>query len=573
MPLVFAAFVAAQDGVRPATTKGSPRLVDRVEAPLLYLVLEGVPQQTGGGEPGTDNEGAHGGPVHALLADPAVGALFGRPSDDQTGAGRALSLVRGVITRSAGDVELALTAVVPSSGQPLLVLRARLQTAAAGRLGELLAAPDFAAPERRLGATQTYRLAGEAPNGRTKIELAVVGDDLVVANDVTAMEELLSPYAAVTSAASPRRVLSADRRYTDLKTKVSAGPGSLLVYADWQRLGGREDAEAFGLPETLLDASGLDDARSVMASIVAAPGGFSTTLLVDFVSAPSPNAAEGGKAPLGDIGINGWLDAIRRAPARSLVGSVPDGGLGSMVLALDLQTLASRSNRGADLLHDVEHAYEEIGLDFRRKFLDRVGTSGALQIAFDAEDRPVTVFSLRAKNRRAAADLFGDLRKALEAESMGRLLAPAAKGDPEILEIRSEGRRHRDRDHDRDRRSRSANGSTITLFAAVHEDSLLLAAEPASLVAVHGERQQAKGQRAKRNEALLRAVAGLGSGNVAGLVDMDLRPLFARLAFDLTGPDEPTLDFAQLPQRHTGIVEVDPRSNGATLRIRFASVR
>ncbi|MFM1872186.1 MAG: hypothetical protein RL398_1608 [Planctomycetota bacterium] len=567
MPLVFAAFVAAQDGVRPATTKGSPRLVDRVEAPLLYLALEGVPQQIGVAEPGAEREGAQGGPVHALLADPAVGALFGRPSDDQTSAGRALSLVRGVITRSAGDVELALTAVVPSNGQPLLVLRARLQTAAAGRLGELLAAPDFAAPERRLGATQTYRLAGEDPNGRTKIELAVVGDDLVVANDVTAMEELLSPYAAVTSAASSRRVLSADKRYTDLKTKVSAGPGSLLVYADWQRLGGRDDAEAFGLPETLLDASGLDDARSVMASIVAAPGGFSTTLLVDFVSAPPPNAAEGGKTALGDIGIDGWLDAIRRAPARSLVGSVPDGGLGSMVLALDLQTLASRSNRGADLLHDVEHAYEEIGLDFRRKFLDHVGTSGALQIAFDAEDRPVTVFSLRAKNRRAAVDLFGDLRKALEAESMGRLLAPAAKGDPEILEIRSAGRRHRDR------HSRPAKEPILTLFAAVHDDSLLLAAEPASLVAVHGERQQAKGQRAKRNEALLRAVAGLGSGNVAGLVDMDLRPLFARLAFDLTGPDEPTLDFAQLPQRHTGIVEVDPRSDGATLRIRFASVR
>ena len=103
--LVAAAAVSAQ----------APRLVDSVEAPLAYMSMEVAPVAAGArSQPG---------PVQKLLADPALGVLLG--GSDAAGATRALALVRGLLTRNSGELEIALTGVVPDGGQPLLVLRAR----------------------------------------------------------------------------------------------------------------------------------------------------------------------------------------------------------------------------------------------------------------------------------------------------------------------------------------------------------------------------------------------------------------------------------------------------------------
>ena len=132
-----------------------------------------------------------------------------------------------LLARSAGELEIALTSVLPADGQPLLVLRARLLDDEAGRLATLLGGQELAVPQRRLGGHQTFALreaaapASAAP-GR-QVELAVVGRDLLVANDGSALEELLAPAPVATSAA-PRRVLSADARFVGLKKRLAVGP-------------------------------------------------------------------------------------------------------------------------------------------------------------------------------------------------------------------------------------------------------------------------------------------------------------------------------------------------------------
>ena len=86
--------------VPQAATAGAQRLVDSIEAPLLYMAL-------------TAGTGTQQAPkaVQKLLADPAFDALFDDGLAAKDATGRALALVRGVLARSAGDLEIALTGV------------------------------------------------------------------------------------------------------------------------------------------------------------------------------------------------------------------------------------------------------------------------------------------------------------------------------------------------------------------------------------------------------------------------------------------------------------------------------
>lgn len=585
--VVSAGLVPALACAQGAATSGAAtrpvRLVDRIEAPMLYLSLEADPAKSG--------ESA--GPVHRLLADPAFDSLLGKEGNSapRDSAGRALALVRGVLARSAGDVELALTGVVPNGGQPLLVLRARLQRNEAGRMSELLAGPDLAAPQRRLGETQTYSLREADGVSRDEIggrvELAVVGDDLIVANDGTAMQELLAPAPEVTSAAPIRRVLSADPRFNQLKAQLAAGPGSLMLYGDWQRLSRRLQASSEGVPQAVLSWSGLDNARTVMAALAGDDADFTGTLLLDF-EVP----AGGGRGSQFD----GWFAAAESVPARSLLSTLPPGGLGGIVMAVDLAQIAQRSPRGARMLHELGHAFDDFGLDFERKVLGRLGTGGTVQLLFrEADGAPeiVSVYSLRAKSKQAASALFADLRRSVESHGSGKLLPARGRNGAEVLELHHRhGMRRRDDGREgggRDGGGRDEPGppgpgpgpgpgrerpEDVPVFVAVFEDTVLLGADADTMNVVLDEYRRSARTRGKRDAAVNKAVAAIGGDKVAGLFDVDLRPLFERITNQLVSRDgAAAIDLSRIPQRHTGYLDVQPRADGAVLRIRVLSAR
>jgi hypothetical protein len=553
------------------------RLVDSIEAPMAYLCLEPMPAGT------ADRSN---GPVQQLIADPSLDALFSDPGSAAVREGkattRALALVRGVLARSSGGLEIALTGVVPGAGRPLLILRARLQPEEADRLQTVLAGPSLAVPHRTLAKRQTYRLqdgTGRAGGGGTNegpgglVELALVGTDLVVGNDGSAMQEMLAADPAGTTAARASRVLAADPRFTSLRQRVTTPPGSLLVYGDWQRLGKRLQTSLAGISGFLLDSSGLGSARSVMVSVAAAQSNFAATVLLDFDGA--------GAGPKG--GIDGWFSAAQSVPARSLLAELPAGGgdgLGGLVVAVDLTHIAGRSHRGARTLHDLGNAFERYGLDFERNVLGRLGSRGTLQFLLrrgsgSAVAEITSVYSLRAKSRKAAADLFEDLRRVTEASGLGRIVpgkdVPAKEGSakekrPDVLEL-----------HPSSHQQRSHEPTSVAVF----EDLLLVAPGGESLgtetvVQVHEELRRAAKARGKRDQIVASTLQTIGGDNVAGLFDVDLQPMFDQVAAAFAGANQSggaRVDLSQVPKRHIGYLELQPRDGGTVMRICVLSSR
>lgn len=542
----------AQDG----STVAGLRLEDRIEAPLLYLALDAP--RADAPATGKPVERAS---VHQLLADPALELLFGSEMT-ATASGRALALVRGVLARSSGELELALTSVVPASGQPLLVFRARLQPAESQRLQGLLDGPDLATPHRELAGRRTFSLRSpRRPSGPGElVELSLVGNDLLVANDMTAMEELLVPPKPRTTAGAPaRQVLAADSRYASLKRRLSVAPGALLVYGDWQRLGQRLQTSSAGLPAALLEWSGMGSAQGVMASISVAGASYQCALLLDFDLPRNQGTSEAGAMT---SPIDGWLAAAVPVAARHLVADLPGAGFGGMVLAVDLADAARRSHRGQELIHELRHAFHRFGLDFDRNVIGRLGTRGTVQMMFrqaDADRTPeiVAVYSVRAKHRKAAADLFADLRRASEQRGNGRLLPAKELRGVDVLELRGQ---------DRD----------TLACVAVHEDQVVIAFDPETVASVVEDQRRAGPKRGKRDAAVMAAVAGVGVDQVAGLFDLDLGPWLERLLAPLqaaAGPaavGEPRLG-ARLPKRHIGAMELQPRDGGVVLRVSVLS--
>jgi hypothetical protein len=542
----------------------APRLLDGVEAPLAYLCLEAMPA-------GTDaNAKQPPGAVQRLLADPAFDVLF---RDGQTTGGTAapsssstaLALVRGVLARTTGGLEIVLTGVLPNAGQPLLLLRARLQSPEVERLHAVLAGGELAAPDRRIGGQQTYRLRGGAgagePGPGERVELALVGSDLVVGNDGSAMEELLTPVPPVTSASPTRAVLSADPGFRALRQQLPSAPGSLWVYTDWRRLGARIEADLDGVPGALLASSGLGQASAVMASLSSAQGGLAATLLLEFdesVVGPGRDGARPGRPAA--IGVDGWLAAVRPVPAKSLLGELPAGGLGGLVLSVDLAAIAQSSHQGKHLLHDLEHAFDSYGLDFQRNVVDRLGARGTVQfqIAGAGAREIASVYSLRARSRKAAGELFADLRRVCEAEQLGRMVTWKDAKDParrttELLQI--DGHRH-----------------GMVIGVAVLDDALLVGADVESLGIFVDDARKGPKSRGKRDQAVASAVQSIGGEEIAGLFDVDLQPWFEQLAaaFAAAGVKP---DLSALPKRHLGYLDVQRGARQSVVRIRVLSSR
>jgi hypothetical protein len=496
--------------------------------------------------------------------------------------------------------------VVPSGGQPLLVLRARLRADEASRLGAVLQAGELASAAGRIGNHDVFRLRQQsvATGPGQDVDLALVGSDLLVANDSTAMREVLAPAPARTAASSSRRVLATDGGYRALSQRAATGPGALRVYVDWRRLRDRLQASVDGVPGALLRSSGLDAAHAVMATVTAAaatpgatgstPGqpatgpaagapaangaaGFTATLLLDFPGEAGSAALGGGRPgvprpvpfdrPHPELAPDGgWLRTLRPLPVRALLGELPAGGVGGLVLSIDLQAAAARSHEVGHLLHDLAHEFEHYGLDFERNVISRLGAHGTMQLqvgrAADAAVELRAIYAVRGKSKKAAAELFADLRRVVESSGLGRIRLHGAGRDAsgrerrgtELLELASRGDRGEGR-----------------VRVALVDDALWLSSDADSLADAVDEQRMAKPR--LRRDATAQAVAqSLGGEVVAGLFDVDLGALFEQVAgvFAASGA---RLDLSGLPRRHVGSLDLQPHDGGTVLRFRVVSSR
>lgn len=551
--LVLSTWAAAQ----------SPRLLDRIEAPIAYVSLGGraAADAPAAGAPAAEPT------LQQLLADPGLDGFLGS-REGATAA--AWSFVRGVVVRRRGEFELALTGIVPGAGQPLILMRVQLPPPEAERLQGLLQQGSVAESYRTIGAQQTFRLrdrASHAPGSPDRgaavgpgelVELAVVGADLVVGNDGMGMQELLTPLPATTSAAPARRVLAADPQFVALREQLAVPAGSLFAYGDWPRLGHRLQHSLTGLPGALLQWSGLGEARRIMLSLAPSKSAFEATLLLAFEDAPDASPRPAGDA---SPGVDGWLSAAQHVTAKQLLPELPGAGLGGVVVAVDLASLAARTHRGEHLLHDLRHSFEEYGLDFDRNVLGRLGALGTVQLLLRDDVEGVAaavaaVYAVRARSKKAAADLFTDLRRAAEAHGIGRLVAGRDRRAPDVLELRPA---HESGDRD-----------GLPICVAVVEDSVLVTLDADTIHRVHDDYRRSAKTRGHRDAVVGSAIQRIGGEDISGLFDVDLRGLFASLAGSTPTAGSP-LDLSGLPSRHIGYLALEAAAGGSLVRVRVLS--
>tara|TARA_R110002096_G_scaffold13763_2_gene48451 strand:- start:1283 stop:3148 length:1866 start_codon:yes stop_codon:yes gene_type:complete len=576
-----------------AALQGAPKLLDCIEAPYAYVALDGDALGSSKGDGGNT--------VQKLLADPSLDAIFGGGDEAAASNGslQSLSLVRSMLRRGASELELAMTGIVARKGQPLLVLRARLRQDAANALRlSLEGASSVAVRSRKLGDHQTYTMpsagnaaGGPAAGGRVRrgagavgpgdiVELALVGNDLIVANDSSAMREVLVPQPNRTGTAPVRRVLSADPRFNALRKRLDVPAGSLLAYGDWHRLGRRLQSYLGGVPAQLLNSSGLGSARSVMMTLAPAKQDFAVTLLLDFEIGKAKAKAKA-KGP----GIDGWFAATEPVSAKTLLRELPRSGLGGMVLSVDLAAVADHSPRSACMVWDLRDAYRAFGLGYERNVLARLASRGTVQLHFDpagtsnsvpagtsvdgssgnnsssgknhrgiAVATVSPVYSVRAKSRTAAEDLFSDMRRVVTKTSFGEFVTVKdAKGKRLCDVIHLHGKK-----------------GQFSAYVCVSGDSVLLAQDQDTLVQVHGERRRNK-PRNRRDQSAGKAIKAIGGDHVAGLFDVDLAPLFQRIELALNASALNGVDLSSLPKRHIGYLDTDRQVDGAVVRIRVLS--
>lgn len=558
--------LAALAGALPAQ---APRLVDSMAAPLAYLALEALAPAVGA----PANAARDVGPVQRLLADPSLDVLFGGAAAATDGGSHPMAMVRGLLARSSGELEIALTSIAFDGGKPRLLLRARLQPDSVQRLQGSLQDGSLATRGRQLGNHQVYALRDA--RGPDAVEIAMVGSDLLVGNDGSALQELLQP--AVGTSAAPSEALARNAQYAALRKQSQGGPGSLQIYADWRRLGARLQPHFTGAGGELLRMSGLGEARAVFATVApGASGAFAASLLLDYEPLPPATEAPrtGPRRPGGPLheregrergphrephgfggeGVGSWFAAIRPQPARALLGELPAGGVGGMVLALDLEAMAQRTHAGSHLLRDVEIAFTNQELEYERCVTARLAGVGALRIYAAPAGGLRAIYALRGKSRKAAADLFDDLRRATVACGPGRVLGGDArdKKSPEVLELRD----------------RSGHASVCV---GVVDDHVVLAADAETLAAALDDVRIADKARGRRDQAIGSAMQALGRDRVAGLFDVDLASVFEQLVSAL--PVGATLDLSQLPRRHIGCLELRSDDSGALLRCSVLSSR
>ncbi len=285
-------------------------------------------------------------------------------------------------------------------------------------------------------------------------------------------------------------------------------------------------------------------------------------LLLDFANSKADGAG-GRQRPGGPghnhdgLGVDGWFAAVKPVPARSLLAELPAGGLGGLVLSVDLTTSFRNSHDGAHLWHDLAHAFEDYGLDIDRNVTGRLGTHGTVQFHVGRSATGTTtvdsVYALRTKNKKAASDLFHDLRRVSERAKLGTPLTRDSK-DP------------------KDRRTHellSLSHNDLVMFVTAHEDALVFATGAESLVSVVDEMRRNK-PRTRKSEPMNAALAAAGGDNVAGLFDVELQPLFDQIMGAIAGTGA-RVDLSTLPKRHVGHLDLQRRDDGTVVRVRVLS--
>jgi hypothetical protein len=496
----------------PTVARPAPvRLLDRIEGPMVYVAVDAR---------AAAGAGADTSPLQRLWSDPALQQLVG-------GGGAAAGMfefLRGVVQRASGEVELALTGILPAGvagasgkGLPLVVVRTQLATADAERMRALLADGRTATPLRTLEGQPTYALAqrpADDPDAMP-IEAAVVGDDLLVANHRSGLEEVLATSA-------DRTTLGADPRFLRLRAQLQPPPGALLLFADWRRFAPRLQALAGGdLRQFMLGWSGLGKADAVMAAVAAHKQDLQSTVLLSFPAGAS---------------IDGWLALVQPVAARALAADLPVGGLGGVVLAIDPKRLVDRVEGMRGFAQVLDGGCGRCGLELHR-LVRHLGQRGTMQMLLvpggDLEVQ--TAFAVQAQSRKAATDLFDEVRSNVTARQLGR---EVKRGLTE-LEIAD----------------RQAGG--FGLHLAVADDFLVFAKDSAALDALQAERRAA---RRGRRDALGAALHAFGTGEVGGLVHFDPAALTGGVGAAAMG--------------HTGVIEIATGgSDGAVVRLRLLSSR
>lgn len=552
LTLLCCAAMAQQNGSRSAAADGIS-LRDTLASPMAYVAIDA----SRGGEEGEAN------PLLSVLLSPALGSA-------ETGP---FALVRGLLARARGQVELALLSVLPSSvdaeaaGTPLVVLRTQLGEAERERMAQLLADPRIARPERTVEGQQTYGLvaAAGAP-ARRPIEVVLVGRDLVVANFARGLEEALDR-----STTSASRCLRDDPRFQRLVAELKPGPGALLVFADWPRCAPRL-AAIEGVPGALLDWSGLGGADAVAAAVMphkldkrpAEKGerAFRSQILLSMPSS----------AP-----VDGWLSTVTGTSARQMLDDVPVGGLGGFVVAVEPERLVNalvppggapsdrpphdhdreggREPRGGHrhpdgFGHRLRGGCEGHGLDLTR-IVQRLGDRGSMQMLLVAAGQELApAFALQTKSKKAAADIVQELERALEPE--GRR-ADGRSAEP--IELRDfDGHGH--------------------LRLAAVEDWLVFAQDREAieaLAAARRDRQKVRPQLDASVQRAVRVLAGERGDRHGGLVHLDLRSWFERLGVISVGGDRELRSDSELglPCVHTGFVDVEAETEGRPALVRL----
>ena len=540
-----------------AQDAGRVRLRDSLAAPMAYAVVDAAAGRSPDGR-------------NALLDLVTSLAALG---DAKGPAQEAMSLVGGLLARSAGEVELAVLGVLPSGsdvdskGTPLVVLRTELPPADAQRMERVFADAAVARPERVVHGIQTYALvgAGEAPQPGQVLEVALRGNELLVANHARGLEEALD-----TTTGTGRRTLAADPRYQKLVGALAADPSAMLVYADVTRCGPRLPMLA-GLSGSLLRWSGLGNAEAMAASVAPQRADKRNKqpkddrepqddVLRSQVVVSMPEAAS----------LDGWLGFVSSAPVRQMADELPAGGLGGFVFAVEPERVVAalagaedhdhdhRRDRGRDHghEHDRDHASprgfaprldrgcREGGIDLE-KMLKRLGKHGAMQMVLlpTVQQELASVFALQAQSKKAANDIASEFAAALRREGS----APARISAE--LDVR-------------------AFGGDGPMHLGATDEWLVFAQRPEAIAALQAAQRDRARSRAQASSALQRAVRAfpeVQTDRQGGVFHLDLRSVVR-----VDGASNPAI-----PAIHAGVVDVDsqPGAGSSLVRLRVLSTR
>lgn len=383
----------------------SMRLADRVGSPLALLSTR------------TDAAGAErGGAAKAPLGLDPLGRLTDRglgrmvrmaahldPTESALSSWNTMSKLLGT---AEGEIEIALVALLPQAQGPSLpLLIARVELGEAGREGLVAAlkSGQFAERHRMVEvagsdggktAVQTYGLKGSERRVGAFFELALVGDQLFLSNQASALTEVLEFGSPDPAPDSIGRDQNAQRLLREL------GDADVRLIVDWERVRGRIESLLTPGPSLSLDALGLDTATRLAVGVHAAEDGLESCLVLDQPGGPS-----------------GLFASTERSSPKELSKSLTGDSIATAVLAVDFGGLL-RADGPAGYLGFHRHASscsQSVGIDFERAVLPNLGRRAACEVHWlgDSRERAGVALAFQARSKRGARRLVDAVKDGL----------------------------------------------------------------------------------------------------------------------------------------------------------------